>query len=68
MRLISRNIHIILSILAICSYLLLLLHFSQTHQPKQKKLIENAEQEIIYTFSNAWLQTKIKEIERIDII
>lgn len=66
MRLISKNIHIILSILAICSYLLLLLHFSQTHQPKQKKLIENAEQEIIYTFSNAWLQTKIKEIEQKD--
>lgn len=66
MRLIKRNIHVILSILIICLYVLLLFHFSHSHQPEQKKLIKNAEKEIVSAFSNAWLQAKIKEVEQTD--
>lgn len=66
MRLIKRNIHVILSILIICLYVLLLFHFSHYHQPAERKLIKNAEKEILSTFSNAWLQAKIKEVEQTD--
>ncbi|MDD2411786.1 MAG: HAMP domain-containing sensor histidine kinase [Bacteroidales bacterium] len=66
MRLINKNIHIILSIIVICSYLILLFSFSQSHQPEQKKLINKAEQEIISTFSYAWYQTKVQDFEKKD--
>lgn len=64
MRLLNKNIHVILSVLVVCSYLLLVFHFSFSHRPTQKILLDNAEQKLVSVFSNAWLHATIKEAEK----